>query len=177
MIKVINGMSEKIEVFKIMFIDTMTERINKCFNKFDKIDNRLDALEDKLKNRCDYIDKHNRVHFDAMAEKIEVLENKLNNNDCEHYRSKDMNELKSRIINLEDKYKYMFNNKDVKHLIERCDDLVKVDNNIIECMDDLEAKLNKLDNICVEQYDVLEAKNYQIKSDLDKLTNNGGNNE
>ena len=88
-----------------------------------------------------------------------------------------MNELKSRIINLEDKYKYMFNNKDVKHLIERCDDLVKVDNNIIECMDDLEAKLNKLDNICVEQYDVLEAKNYQIKSDLDKLTNNGGNNE
>ena len=104
-----------------------------------------------------------------MAEKIEVLEDKLNNNDCEHYRSKDMNELKSRIINLEDKYKYMFNNKDVKHLIERCDDLVKVDNNIIECMDDLEAK------------------NYQIKRDLDEikyyiickdeLINSGGNNE
>ena len=48
MIKVINGMSEKIEVFKIMFIDTMTERINKCFNKFDKIDDRLEALENKL---------------------------------------------------------------------------------------------------------------------------------
>ena len=121
-LKTMNGMAEKIEVFKIMFIDTMAERINKCFNKFDKIDDRLEALE-----------------------------------------------------------------KDVKHLIERCDDLVKVDNNIIECMDDLEAKLNKLDNICVEQYDVLEAKNYQIKSDLDEikyyiickdeLINSGGNNE
>lgn len=103
-LKTMNGMAEKIEVFKIMFIDTMAERINKCFNKFDKIDDRLEALE-----------------------------------------------------------------KDVKHLIERCDDLVKVDNNIIECMDDLEAK------------------NYQIKRDLDEikyyiickdeLINSGGNNE
>ena len=47
----------------------------------------------------------------------------------------------------------------IDDLAKRYDDLVKVDNNIIECMDDLEAK------------------NYQIKRDVDELTNNGGNNE
>ena len=69
-----------------------------------------------------------------------------------------INGQQDKIESLEDKYKYMFNNKDVKYLIDKIDDL--------------------------------EAKNYQIKSDLDKLINymetepiidelttKGGNNE
>ena len=47
----------------------------------------------------------------------------------------------------------------IDDLAKRYDDLVKVDSNLIDCMDDLEAK------------------NFQMKSDLDKLINNGGNNE
>jgi hypothetical protein len=55
--------------------------------------------------------------------------------------------------------------------------MIKVINGMAEKIEALEEKINTLDSICVEQYDVLEAKNYQIKSDLDKLINNGGNNE
>ena len=63
MIKVINGMSDK--------IDALENNINKCFNKFDKIDDRIDDLE-TWKYKLNDMDK-------ILLNRIEALEDKVSN--------------------------------------------------------------------------------------------------
>ena len=129
MIKVINGMAEKIEVFKIMFIDTMTEKIEALEKDIKRLDN-INSLNAERNNK--FLD-----HFGSLGSSVYDLNKRCDKTDD------NIHDLSLSSIRTD----------------KRCDDLVKVDNNIIECMDDLEDK------------------NYQIKRDVDELTNNGGNNE
>mgnify|MGYP003148306672 CR=1 FL=1 len=71
---------EKSDTLLINMIDVLEEKINKCFNKFDKIDDRLDDLEDKVSNHFKYFDKLERLTHDswfADNQKIEDLEHKI----------------------------------------------------------------------------------------------------
>ena len=113
--------------------------INTILKTINGMAEKIEVLEDKLKNRCDYIDKHNRVHFDAMAKKIESLTN---------FDEKTINCLE--IID-----------ERIHHLKSDIKELAK--NDI-----DLDNKINTIDRLCIKHYDDLEAKNYQIKSDLNK---------
>jgi len=69
-----------LDTLLINMIDVLEEKINKCFNKFDKIDDRLDDLEDKVSNHFKYFDKLERLTHDswfADNQKIEDLEHKI----------------------------------------------------------------------------------------------------
>ena len=114
MIKVINGMAEKIEA------------LEKDIKRLDNIN----SLNAERNNK--FLD-----HFGSLGSSVYDLNKRCDKTDD------NIHDLSLSSIRTD----------------KRCDDLVKVDSNLIDCMDDLEAK------------------NFQMKSDLDKLINNGGNNE
>ena len=128
--------NEKIEVLE----DMMKNPHNNWFNA--SINGKIEALDERINNRCDYIDKHNRVHFDKLGAKVEDL----------HSGIKIIKEMQ-------------------KITKSKCDKLAKVDSNTLECIDNINYNHNSVEKNLNERCDDLEAKNYQIKSDLDKLSN------
>ena len=132
-IKTLNGRIEVLE-------DMMKNPHNNWFNA--SINGKIEALDERINNRCDYIDKHNRVHFDKLGAKVEDL----------HSGIKIIKEMQ-------------------KITKSKCDKLAKVDSNTLECIDNINYNHNSVEKNLNERCDDLEAKNYQIKSDLDKLSN------
>ena len=80
-------MSKEFERKVLEFIDISKEN-------FDRIDNKIDNLEDKMNNKID--DLENR-----MNNKIDDLENRMNNkiDDLENRMNSSMNDLENRISN------------------------------------------------------------------------------
>ena len=124
-IKTLNGRIEVLE-------DMMKNPHNNWFNA--SINGKIEALDERINNRCDYIDKHNRVHFDKLGAKVEDLHSGIK-------IIKEMQKItKSKCDNLKAKMSTLATKEGVQKSFNEC-------------------------------YDDLEAKNYQIKSDLDKLSN------
>ena len=96
--------------------------------------------------------------INGMADKIDDLNDKMkslgiyNDDKCDDFP------IIATLRELEDKYKYMFNNEDIKHLMDKIDDLSKY------CQDNKD-KIIKL----VDKTDDLEAKNYQLRGELDGI--------
>jgi len=146
---------------------TMERVINNMAEKIEALETNMKELEQKanrtgqfhldaINEKFNYFDKLERLGHDAWLEdnkKIEALENKIKTLE------------KINLLNAERNTKYMEHFEkmadSIDKLNERCDIQTKCDSRIIECLDDIEAK------------------NYQIKSDLDRLieNNEGGNNE
>tara|TARA_R110000824_G_scaffold12563_2_gene55202 strand:+ start:1304 stop:1744 length:441 start_codon:yes stop_codon:yes gene_type:complete len=136
MIKVINGMSDK--------IDALENNINKCFNKFDKIDDRIDDLE-TWKYKLNDMDK-------ILLNRIEALEDKVSN----HFKYFDKLERLTHDSWFADNQKI----EDLEHKIQ----LVEREIPDINQDTDITDRLNN-------KYDDLEAKNYQLKADMDRIIN------
>ena len=117
-----------------MDIKTILKVVNSMAEKIELLEDKLrQVTEDEKRKRLDlynnYLENLTKI---TKLEKINLLNADRNNKNMEHFESLGdrVNNLEDRqikfdirIYNLEDKYKYMFNNKDVKCLIERCDDL------------------------------------------------------
>ena len=136
MIKVINGMSDK--------IDALENNINKCFNKFDKIDDRIDDLE-TWKYKLNDMDK-------ILLNRIEALEDKVSN----HFKYFDKLERLTHDSWFADNQKI----EDLEHKIQLVEREIPDINQDTDITDRLNVK-----------YDDLEAKNYQLKADMDRIIN------
>ena len=137
---------EKSDTLLINMIDVLEEKINKCVNKFDKIDNRLDDLE-TWKYKLNDMDK-------ILLNRIEALEDKVSN----HFKYFDKLERLTHDSWFADNQKI----EDLEHKIQLVEREIPDINQDTDITDRLNVK-----------YDDLEAKNYQLKSEIDELKKYG----
>ena len=160
MIKVINGMAEKIEKLeKINLLNA--DRNIKNMEHFETIVGKIDVLEDNLitlKNSvCDRLIMHEG--------NIESLENKVKYNES-------FNHDEDKIEALEDNIKTL-NNKISGLQWDTAQDTDKLNGRFDEVFNYFKRRLRDVEFKMIapinDRCDDLEAKNFQIKSDLDKL--------
>ena len=145
MIKVINGMAEKLE----KYIDNTNKELKTLgIYKDDRCDN-YPVIESLIK-----LNKK----VDSLENDIKTLNNKISG--LQWDTAQDTNKLNDRVKFLEEESKMLALNDRVNTLERTSKSL---DNRCFDNIDGIKA-LN-------ERCDDLEAKNYQIKSDLDKLIN------
>ena len=161
--KVINNMAEKIEALddKIKRLDTSA--YNNLVNLEIDINTRLEKLEKINLLNAERNTKY-MEHFEKMADIMEMCEIADKRIDKVSEMADNINERCNVLTNFDEKILNCLEIIDerIHHLKSDIKELAKND---IE----LDDKINKVDSICVEHYDDLEAKNYILKSDIDKL--------
>ena len=157
--KVINGMAEKLE----KYIDNTNKELktlgiykdDRCDNypvieSLIKLDKKVDSLEDNIEALF-----RNQT---AIDDDIKTLNNKISG--LQWDTAQDTNKLNDRVKFLEEESKMLALNDRVNTLERTSKSL---DNRCFDNIDGIKALNDKCDD--------LEAKNFQIKSDLDKLIN------
>ena len=154
-------------------------------NKIETNSNDINQIWDFLKDLKDDINIiFKNIKKDRTEDKLEKFIN--NTDDKFDLTSAFIKDLEGKIEKLENKYKYMFNNKDIEHLINKIDDLEKYSekvnfkvnanyNKIEKLENDIKA-LYKLDrsneNAIIKvnnKYDDLESKYFKLLQAIDEI--------
>ena len=195
---IINGISEKLE----RFIDSIDKKFDLAGDLFKKLQNQVKALHAKNQKRADAIktlddkikeleQKANRTgqfHLDAVNEKFDKLDKKINDNkdNCVSYNdykklweenTHDYNVLARK--RLDDYTKGVENAKKIEVLEKKVDNMLMleqdIDRKVFARMDSIEQNIPDInqetdETRALKEYcDNLEGKYYTLRSELDSI--------